>query len=65
IIRHLLNGMLEVDDGLTYALYSCLLCKRCENVCKSKGQNIDICRVIQLGRMHLAPQYLKGGGRDT
>lgn len=59
IIRHLLTGMLELDDSLTYALYSCLQCRRCENVCKSKGQAIDICQVIQQGRAYLAPRYAK------
>lgn len=60
-LRHLLTGMLELDDALTYALYSCLQCGRCEVVCKSKGQAIDITEVIKLGRSYLAPNYLPGG----
>ena len=60
IIRHLLIGLLELDDSLTYALYSCLQCRRCENVCKSKGQAVEICRSIQEGRVYLAPHYVKG-----
>jgi len=59
IIRHLLTGQLELDDSLSYALYSCLLCRRCENMCKSKGQAIEICEVIQRGRAYLAPAYAK------
>jgi len=59
IIRHLLTGLLELDDSLSFALYSCLQCRRCENVCKSKGQAIDICEVIHKGRAYLAPRYAK------
>lgn len=65
VIRHLLTGLLDLDDGATYALYSCLQCRRCENVCKSKGQNLDICRVIHEARSYLAPNYVKGGGSDS
>lgn len=60
-LRHLLTGVLELDDALTYALYSCLQCGRCEVVCKSKGQAIDITEVIKLGRSYLAPNYIPGG----
>jgi glycolate oxidase iron-sulfur subunit len=59
IIRHLLTGHLELDDSLSYALYSCLQCRRCENVCKSKGQAVEICRTIQQGRAYLVPRYAK------
>ena len=65
IIKHLLAGVLELNEGLTYALYTCLQCRRCENVCKSKGQNIDICDVIHNARTFLAPNYQKGGGHDS
>ena len=65
IIKHLLAGVLKLDEGLTYALYTCLQCRRCENVCKSKGQNIEICDVIHNARAFLAPNYHKGGGRDS
>lgn len=50
IIKHLINNVIDFDDSLSYCLYSCLQCKRCENTCKSKGQNIEICQLIQLGR---------------
>lgn len=61
IIKHLLNGMLELDDALTYCLYSCLQCRRCEVVCKSKGQNLDICELIQRGRRLLSDRLVLGG----
>lgn len=53
-MKYLLNDFLAFDDAMTYLLYSCLQCKRCERVCKSKGQNLDICRIIQLGRNFLS-----------
>ncbi|MFH2127666.1 MAG: (Fe-S)-binding protein [Pseudomonadota bacterium] len=65
IIRHLLTGQLELDDALSYALYSCLQCRRCENVCKSKGQDLDICQIIQQGRSYLAPRYAKEVADDA
>lgn len=49
-MKYLLKGILSFDDAMTYLLYSCLQCGRCERVCKSKGQNLDICRIIRLGR---------------
>ncbi len=61
IIKYLLTGMLEFDDSLTYCLYSCLQCRRCENVCKSKGQNLDICELIQRGRHLLSDRLTRGG----
>lgn len=63
-IRHLLNGALQMDDALTYALYSCLQCGRCEVVCKSKGQALEITELIKQSRSYLAPNYLQGG-RDA
>ncbi|GEM_PF-515646 len=60
IIRHLLTGVLQLDDALSYALYSCLQCRRCENVCQSKGQALEICRTIHQGRVYLSPSYVKG-----
>ena len=60
-LRHLLTGVLEMDDSLTYALYSCLQCGRCQVVCQSKGQAIEITEVIQRGRSYLAPHYVAGG----
>lgn len=65
IIRHLLTGQLELDDSLSYALYSCLQCRRCENVCKSKGQALEICQIIQQGRAYLAPSYAKEVAGDA
>ncbi len=53
-MKYLLNDFLSFDDAMTYLLYSCLQCGRCERVCKSKGQNLDICRIIQLGRNYLS-----------
>ena len=61
IIKYLLTGMLEFDDSLTYCLYSCLQCRRCENVCKSKGQNLDVCELIQRGRRLLSDRLARGG----
>jgi Fe-S oxidoreductase len=64
IIKYLLMGVLSFDDPLTYTLYSCLQCRRCENICKSKGQNIDICSIIQLGRSLLSRDLLEGSGHE-
>ncbi|HID30241.1 MAG TPA: (Fe-S)-binding protein [Desulfobacterales bacterium] len=58
IMRYLLLGVLEMDDSLVYCLYSCLQCKRCEVVCKSKGQDLEICNIIQLGRAVLSRDLL-------
>lgn len=57
-MKYLLNGVLSFDDAMTYLLYSCLQCRRCERVCKSKGQNLDICSTIQLGRYFLSRDLL-------
>jgi len=59
VIKYLLIGDLEFDDSLSYALYSCLQCKRCENICKSKGQQLEICQIIQLGRNLLSRQLIE------
>jgi Fe-S oxidoreductase len=61
ITKYLLNGTLAFDDALTYCLYSCLQCRRCEMVCKSKGQNLDICELIGLGRRLLSGPLARGG----
>lgn len=61
IIKYLLTGMLDFDDSLTYCLYSCLQCRRCEVMCKSKGQNLDICDLIQRGRRLLSARLVSGG----
>ena len=60
IMGYLLRGILQFDDALTYMLYSCLQCRRCEEVCKSKGQNLEICRMIQTGRQILSGDLMKG-----
>ena len=65
IVKHLLNGTLELDDSLAFCLYSCLQCRRCENVCKSKGQNLDICELIQRGRRLLSGRLARGGKHAT
>lgn len=54
IIKYLLQARLEVDDGLMYNLYTCLQCKRCEEVCKSKGQNLEITKLIHSGFTYLS-----------
>lgn len=59
-LKFLLTGMLEPDDALVHAIYSCLQCRRCENTCKSKGQNLEICDIIHLGRSLLAENLTKG-----
>jgi Fe-S oxidoreductase len=61
IIKYLLTGMLDFDDALTYCLYSCLQCRRCEVMCKGKGQNLDICELIQRGRRLLSGRLAEGG----
>jgi Fe-S oxidoreductase len=60
IIKYLLRGSLQLDDALAYLLYSCLQCRRCEVICKSKGQNLDICRIMQLGRYLLSRNLVEG-----
>ncbi len=59
-LKFLLTGMLELDDALVHSLYSCLQCKRCEVICRGKGQNIDICRVIHDGRSLLTENLTEG-----
>jgi Fe-S oxidoreductase len=61
IIKYLLNGTLAFDDALTYCLYSCLQCRRCEVMCKSKGQNLDVCELIGRGRRLLSDRLARGG----
>jgi Fe-S oxidoreductase len=65
VIKYLLIGDLEFDDSLSYALYSCLQCKRCENICKSKGQQLEICLMIQLGRNLLSRQLIEKRNNGT
>jgi len=61
-LRHLLTGVLPMDDAFVKTLYTCLQCKRCERICKSKGQNIDICDVIHQGRVFISTRIVSGGG---
>lgn len=61
IVKYLLNGTLAFDDALTYCLYSCLQCRRCETMCKSKGQNLDICDILGRGRRLLSQRLAEGG----
>jgi len=64
IIRYLLTGALDFDDALAYLLYSCLQCRRCEVVCSSKGQNLEICRMIQLARNLLSRDLVKESNHE-
>ena len=64
IMKYLLLGMLKFDDALTYWFYSCLQCRRCEVICKSKGQNLEICTIIQLGRSLLSQNLVQGGSNE-
>ena len=59
-LRYLLMGTLDLDDSLVYSLYRCLQCKQCEIVCESKGQSLEICSIIQLGRSLLSQKLEKG-----
>jgi Fe-S oxidoreductase len=64
IMKYLLTGILEFDDSLTYCLYSCLQCRRCEVICKSKGQDLDICEIIQMGRSLLSQNLVQGNRNE-
>jgi Fe-S oxidoreductase len=61
IIKYLLNGMLDEDDPIVYSLYSCLQCGRCDRICKSKGQNLEVSGLIRLGKYLLSHGLVKGG----
>ncbi len=65
ILKYLLNGTLRLDDAMIFCLYTCLQCRRCETICKSKGQNLEICELIQLGRSLVSPTLVKGGKHAT
>ena len=64
IMKYLLTGILEFDDSLTYCLYSCLQCRRCEVICKSKGQDLDICKIMQMGRSLLSQNLVQGSSNE-
>lgn len=60
ILKYLLKGTLVLDDAMTYCLYSCLQCRRCEVMCKSKGQHLEICDLIQRGRNLVSRNLVSG-----
>ena len=62
-LRHLLTGVLPLDDAFVQTLFTCLQCRRCERVCKSKGQNLEISDIIHCGRVLIAAR-LTGGDDD-
>jgi Fe-S oxidoreductase len=64
IIKYLLKGNLELDDAMAYCLYSCLQCGRCEVVCKSKGQNLEIGELIQTGRTLVSQTLVEGKANE-
>lgn len=53
-LRYLFSGMLKVDDAVIYSIYTCLQCGRCDVVCKSKGQNLEVSKLIRRGRAQLS-----------
>jgi glycolate oxidase iron-sulfur subunit len=59
-LRYLLRGTLDFDDSMSYALYTCVQCRRCEVICKSKGQNLEICKILELGRSLLSKSLAEG-----
>jgi len=63
ILKYLINGLIDEDDPVLYPLYTCLQCKRCDIVCKGKGQNLEVSNLIRLGRSLLSHD-LVGGGRN-
>ncbi|MCG8567675.1 MAG: (Fe-S)-binding protein [Desulfobacterales bacterium] len=64
IIKYLLKGSLKLDDAMSYCLYSCLQCKRCEVVCKSKGQNLEVCDLIHRGRTLVSNNLVEDKAHD-
>ena len=58
ILKYLLQDTLKVEDGLMYNLYTCLQCRRCEVICQSKGQNLDIVQLLHMGRHYLSQKAL-------
>lgn len=61
----LLRGLLPMDDAFLTALYTCLQCRRCERICKSKGQNLDICDIINKGRVLVSKQLTGKSGHES
>ena len=62
-LRFLLNGTLDLDDSVIYPIYTCLQCGRCNVVCKSKGQDLEVSELIRLGISLLTEDLLKGSKR--
>ena len=60
IIKYLLIGTLREDDPLIYSLYSCLQCRRCDLLCKAKGQYLDVSDLIRQGKCLLSQGLIKG-----
>lgn len=60
-LRLLLNGTLDSDDSVIYPIYTCLQCSRCNVVCKSKGQNLEVSELIRLGKSLVTKSLLDGG----
>jgi len=60
ILKYLLNGMLDEDDPIIYSLYSCLQCGRCDRVCQAKGQDLEVSKLIRLGKNLLSQGLVKG-----
>jgi len=64
ILKSLLQGTLVFDDALAYLFFSCLQCRRCERICQSKGQNLEICKILQLGRTLLSGALVEGKAHE-
>ena len=60
ILKYLLNGMLDEDDPIVYSLYSCLQCGRCDRMCQTKGQNLEVSELIRLGKYLISDGLVKG-----
>ena len=60
ILKYLINGALDEGDPLIYSLYSCLQCGRCDRLCKAKGQNLEVSKLIRLGKYLLSQGLVKG-----
>jgi len=59
-LKLLLNGTLDPDDSVIYPIYTCLQCSRCNVVCKSKGQDLEVSELIRLGKSLVTKNLLEG-----
>ena len=59
-LKLLLNGTLDPDDSVIYPIYTCLQCSRCNVVCKSKGQDLEVSELIRLGKSLVTKNLLDG-----